>query len=125
MPWNATYQIIWKKYIAKWNALTWQDLNSSENQSVTPCTAPPYKGEARAPIAAWHREELLGGVFYHGHEGSAWVTPPGGEAQTAEIVGDELKVPKVNGFTKWESTSRQMLTVGSDGDHRWWNDRNV
>jgi hypothetical protein len=38
------------------------------------------------------------------------------EAQTAEIVDDELKVPKVNGFAEGESTAHQTFTVGSDGD---------
>jgi hypothetical protein len=32
--------------------------------------------------------------------------PPGGEAQASKVVGDELKVPKVNGFAEGESTAR-------------------
>jgi hypothetical protein len=32
--------------------------------------------------------------------------PPWGEAQAAKVVGDELKVPKVNGFAEGESTAR-------------------
>jgi hypothetical protein len=41
-----------------------------------------------------------------------------GEAQAAEVVGDELKVPKVNGFTKGESIACQMFTVATNGDCR-------
>jgi hypothetical protein len=36
----------------------------------------------------------------------------------AEVVGDELEAPKVNGFTLGETTARQVLTIDSDGDHR-------
>jgi hypothetical protein len=32
--------------------------------------------------------------------------PPRGEAQTIEVVGDELKIPKANGFVEGESTAR-------------------
>jgi hypothetical protein len=49
-------------------------------------------------------------------ESDAYVTPPGGEAQGAEVVDDELKVPKVNGFFERESTVRQTFTVDGDGD---------
>jgi hypothetical protein len=44
--------------------------------------------------------------------------PPGGEAQATEVVGDELKVPKMNSFAKGESTARQTFTVGRGGDRR-------
>jgi hypothetical protein len=44
--------------------------------------------------------------------------PEGGEAQTVEVVSDELNVPKANEFTEGESTARHMFTVGSDGDRR-------
>jgi hypothetical protein len=45
-------------------------------------------------------------------------SPAWGEAKTSEVVGDQLKVPKVNGFTEGESIARQTFTVGSDGDCR-------
>jgi hypothetical protein len=32
--------------------------------------------------------------------------PPGGEAEIVEVVGDELKIPKANGFVEGESTAR-------------------
>jgi hypothetical protein len=38
------------------------------------------------------------------------------EPQTAEVVGDELKAPKVNGFTKEEGTTHQTLTIGGEGE---------
>jgi hypothetical protein len=41
-----------------------------------------------------------------------------GEAQAAEVVDDELKVPKANGFTKGESIARQTFIVSNDDDHR-------
>jgi hypothetical protein len=41
-----------------------------------------------------------------------------GEAQTAEVVSDELKVPKANGHAEGESTTCQTFTVSSDGDRR-------
>jgi hypothetical protein len=44
--------------------------------------------------------------------------PPRGEAQAAEVVGDELETPKSNGFTEGEATSRHTFTVNSDGDRR-------
>jgi hypothetical protein len=44
--------------------------------------------------------------------------PLRGEAQAAEVVSDELKVPEVNGFTKGEPIAHQTFTVNSDGDHR-------
>jgi hypothetical protein len=34
----------------------------------------------------------------------AFIAPPGREAQGTEVVGDELRVPKANGFTEGEST---------------------
>jgi hypothetical protein len=49
-------------------------------------------------------------------ESGACVAPPRGEAQSAELVDDELKVPNANGFTEGESTARQSFTVGGDGD---------
>jgi hypothetical protein len=52
------------------------------------------------------------------HEGSALVAPPRGEAQVAEVVGDKLKPPKVNGFIEGEATACLMFTIGSDGDRR-------
>jgi hypothetical protein len=42
----------------------------------------------------------------------------GGEDQAAEVVGDEIEVLEVNGFTEGESTTRQTLTVGSEDDCR-------
>jgi hypothetical protein len=33
------------------------------------------------------------------------IAPPGGEAQAVEVLGGELKVPKVNSFAKGESTT--------------------
>jgi hypothetical protein len=86
------------------------------------------EGRPKPPLFARRREELLGRVLYHGppwgwcpiaswaHEGSAWVAPPGGEAQATKVVGDELEAPKVNGFTEGEATTRQACTGGSDGD---------
>jgi hypothetical protein len=44
--------------------------------------------------------------------------PPGGEAQSTEVVGDELKVPKMNSFAEGESTARQTFTLGRGGDRR-------
>jgi hypothetical protein len=35
-----------------------------------------------------------------------------------EVVNDELKAPKVNGFTEGKATAGQALTIGSNGDHR-------
>jgi hypothetical protein len=98
---------------------------------------PTGRGEAKAPLTTWRHEELLGRVLYHGlpwrwyptmswaHEGGTWVAPPGGEAQAAEVVNDELEVPKANGFTEGESTTHQTFTIDSDGDHRWGNHQNV
>jgi hypothetical protein len=37
------------------------------------------------------------------------VTHPGGEAQAAEVVDDELKVFEVNGFAEGKSAARQAL----------------
>jgi hypothetical protein len=39
------------------------------------------------------------------------------EAQDAEVVGDELKALKANGFAKGETTARETLTVGREGEH--------
>jgi hypothetical protein len=39
-----------------------------------------------------------------------------GEAQAAEVVDDELEVPKVNGFFERESIVRQTFTIDGDGD---------
>jgi hypothetical protein len=44
--------------------------------------------------------------------------PPRGEAQAAEVVSNELKAPKTNGFTEGEATACQALTVDSDVDRR-------
>jgi hypothetical protein len=49
----------------------------------------------------------------------------GGDAQIVEIVSDELKVPKVIGFTEGESIACQTFTVGRDGDHRSGNHQNI
>jgi hypothetical protein len=77
----------------------------------SPYAAPPGRGEAEGPLPAPCHEELLDGILYHGppwgwcpaasraHEGSARVTPPGGEAQATEVVDDELEAPKENAFT--------------------------
>jgi hypothetical protein len=105
----------------------WCGCDGSEQ---SPHTTLSGRGEAEAPVPTWHREDLLDGVLYHGLPwgrcpATSWapgsgtcVTPPRGEAQAAEVVGDELKVPKVNYFAKGESTTRQTFTVGMDGDRR-------
>jgi hypothetical protein len=80
--------------------------------------ATPSGGRAsEASFPNWCHEELLSGVLNHGppqgrcpaaswaHESGAFVTLPGGKAQAAEVVGDELKVPKANGFTEGQSTA--------------------
>jgi hypothetical protein len=112
----------------------WCGCDKSE---LSPHAASPRRGEAEAPLPAWRHEELLDGVLYHGpprgwcptaswaHDGGAWVTPPGGATQVAEVVNDELEVLKVNGFTKGESTACQTFTVDINGDHRWGNHRNT
>jgi hypothetical protein len=50
------------------------------------------------------------GNRHHGLSGQSVLHP--------EVVGDELEVPKVNGFTEEESTTHQTFTINSDGDHR-------
>jgi hypothetical protein len=37
-------------------------------------------------------------------------------AQAAEVVGDELKTPKVNGFAEGEAIARQMFIVDGDDE---------
>jgi hypothetical protein len=37
-------------------------------------------------------------------------------AQVVNIVDDELKTPKANGFTKGEATTHPMFTVNGDGE---------
>jgi hypothetical protein len=81
--------------------------------------------------------KLLGGVLYHGlpweqwpavgwaHDGGAWVVPSGREAHATEIVGDELKAPKVNGFANGQATTHQIFTIDGDGEHRWVNHQNI
>jgi hypothetical protein len=108
-----------------------------EGSGWSPRVMPPRREEAEAPLPTWRHEELLGGVLNHGplwgwcptvswaHEGGVWVTPPRGEAQDAELVGDELEAPKANSFTDGEATTHQAFTVDSDGDHRWGNHQNV
>jgi hypothetical protein len=59
------------------------------------------------------------------HEGGAWVPPPRGEAQAIEVVNDELKAPKVNCLIEGEAIAHQMITIGTDGERRWGNHRNV
>jgi hypothetical protein len=97
---------------------------------------PSGRREAEASFPTWCHEELLSGVLNHGpprgrcpttswgHERGAFIAPPRGEAQAAEVVSDELEVPKANGFAKGESTALQTLTVGGDDDCRWWNHQN-
>jgi hypothetical protein len=43
-------------------------------------------------------------------------SPPGGEAQVAKAVGDELEAPKVNGFVEGEATTHQSLSVSDDNE---------
>jgi hypothetical protein len=83
--------------------------------------------EAEASFPARRPEELLGGVLDHGppqgrcsaaslaHEDSAFVAPPRGEAQAAELVGDELTPPRGRG--KWFCQGRIHRT--SDAHRRW------
>jgi hypothetical protein len=47
-----------------------------------------------------------------------FVTSLRGEAQTAEVGGDGLKVPEANGFVERESTAHQTLIGGGDDDCR-------
>jgi hypothetical protein len=73
-------------------------------------------------------------MFHHGgwwpvvgwaHEGDAWVAPPRREAQATEVVGNELKAPKANGFTEGEATTHQTFVVNGDGERGWGNNRNI
>jgi hypothetical protein len=89
----------------------------SDGSRQSPRAVPPGRRKDEALVPAWHHEELLSGVLYRGmplgrspdvswaHEGDAWVAPPGGEAHTTKIVGDELNVPKANRFAEGESTA--------------------
>jgi hypothetical protein len=86
------------------------------------------EGRLEPPLSTRSHVELLDGVLYHGpqwgwwpvvgwaHEDGAWVILQGREAQATEVVGDELKTPKVNGFTEEEATARQTFTIGGDGE---------
>jgi hypothetical protein len=53
------------------------------------------------------------------------LSPPGREAQTVEVVGDELKAPKANSFSEGEATARQTITIGGEGERGRGNHRNV
>jgi hypothetical protein len=80
--------------------------------------APSGRREAKASFPAWRDVELLSGVLNHAplrsrcsavswaHESDAFVALLGGKAQAAEVVGDELEVPKTNGFAEGESPAR-------------------
>jgi hypothetical protein len=59
------------------------------------------------------------------HEGRAWVTPSGREAQTTDVVGGELKAAKENNFTNGETTACQILNIGGEGERRWGNHQNI
>jgi hypothetical protein len=89
---------------------------------------PRLLGEGRpkplSPLNAVRNSSAKSSIMEnHIDEAPQWVDPL--EAQTAEIVGDELKVPKANGFIEGKSTAWQMFTINSDGDHRWRNHRNI
>jgi hypothetical protein len=43
-------------------------------------------------------------------------SPPGGEAQAAKAVGDELEAPKANGFAEGVATTHQSLSVSDDSE---------
>jgi hypothetical protein len=44
-------------------------------------------------------------------------SPPGGEAQATNVVGDELEAPKVNDFVAGEATACQALSTNGDNEH--------
>jgi hypothetical protein len=81
------------------------------------------KGKLKPPSLLNTVRNSLAESFILAHCGDE--APDAGEAQTAKIVGDELKVPKANGFAEGESTARQTFTISSDGDHGRGNHQNV
>jgi hypothetical protein len=50
---------------------------------------------------------------------------PEGEAQATESIGDDLKIPKANGFAKGKTITWQTFAANSNGKCRWWNHQNI
>jgi hypothetical protein len=86
------------------------------------------KPKLPAPLDALRNSSVESSTLaYHGVDALLRVEPmkvaplvihPGGEAQAAEVVNDELKVSEVNGFAEGESAARQALAIGGDGECR-------
>jgi hypothetical protein len=80
--------------------------------------------EAFRMLHVWNSSVESSIMAHCGDGGPLWVEPmkvvPESplleEPQTAEVVGDELKAPKVNSFTKEEGTAHQTLTIGGEGE---------
>jgi hypothetical protein len=111
---------------ARGHAGPWCGCGESEQR---PRDEPSRGREAEASFLARRPEELLAGVLNHGppqgrcsaaslaHEDSAFVAPPRGEAQAAELVGDELAPPRGRG--KWFCQGRIHRTSDAHRQWRW------
>jgi hypothetical protein len=49
----------------------------------------------------------------HSHKDNTWVIPLGRKTQVTEAVGDELKTPKADGFTRGEFNTGQGVVIGN------------
>jgi hypothetical protein len=96
-------------------------------RALTPCLLGEGRPEPRSLLKAVWSSLVESPIMAHNGDGGPLRDEPmkvasksflRGERLAADTVGDELKAPKSNGFTKGEATAHQTFTVGGDGKHR-------